>query len=85
MDKGFQSFSISWARLLKWVFDLERCPHCGGELKIIAATQEFRVIAKILAISACPPERRPDLPRSLSSYSKWPDSTPLSDSIRLRP
>jgi len=30
---------LSWARLLKRVFelDLEHCPNCGGELKIIAA------------------------------------------------
>ncbi|MEO8545152.1 MAG: transposase, partial [Burkholderiaceae bacterium] len=29
---------ISWARLLKRVFqiDLEHCPNCGGEIKIIA-------------------------------------------------
>jgi len=33
---------ISWARLLKRVFeiDLEHCPNCGGELKIIAAILE---------------------------------------------
>ena len=33
---------ISWARLLKGVFeiDLEHCPNCGGELKIIAAIPE---------------------------------------------
>ena len=31
---------LSWARLLKRVFalDLEHCPNCGGELKIIAAS-----------------------------------------------
>jgi hypothetical protein len=30
---------MSWARRLKRVFelDLEHCPNCGGELKIIAA------------------------------------------------
>ncbi|MDQ3440142.1 MAG: hypothetical protein M3478_07305 [Planctomycetota bacterium] len=35
---------ISWARLLKRVFeiDLERCPNCGGELKIIAAILKYR-------------------------------------------
>ena len=33
---------ISWARLLKRVFqiDLEHCPNCGGELKIIAVIVE---------------------------------------------
>jgi hypothetical protein len=37
---------MSWARLLKRVFelDLEHCPNCGGELKIIAAIQERPVI-----------------------------------------
>jgi len=41
---------LSWARLLKRVFelDLERCPNCGGELKIIAAILEAPVIEKIL-------------------------------------
>ena len=33
---------LSWAKLLKQVFeiDLEHCPNCGGELKIIAAIVE---------------------------------------------
>ena len=37
-------------RLLKRVFeiDLEHCPNCGGELKIIAAILEQPVIEKIL-------------------------------------
>ena len=41
---------LSWAKLLKRVFDLdlEHCPNCGGELKIIAAILEQRVIEKIL-------------------------------------
>ena len=28
---------MSWARLLKRVFDIEHCPNCGGSLKSIAA------------------------------------------------
>ena len=41
---------LSWAKLLKRVFDLDlqHCPNCGGELKIIAAILEQPVIEKIL-------------------------------------
>ena len=41
---------MSWARLLKRVFDIdmEHCPNCGGALKIIAAIEEPAVIRKIL-------------------------------------
>ena len=41
---------LSWARLLKRVFDLdlEHCPNCGNELKVIAAILEQPVIEKIL-------------------------------------
>jgi hypothetical protein len=44
------SVRISWARLLKRVFDIdiEHCPHCGGTLKIIAAILESGAITKIL-------------------------------------
>ena len=55
---------LSWAKLLKRVFDLdlEHCPNCGGELKIIAATLEARVIEKILThlgLQARAPPRAP--------------------------
>ena len=41
---------ISWARLLKRVFDqdLEHCPNCGSELKMIAAIEDPAVIGQIL-------------------------------------
>ena len=41
---------MDWPRLLKRVFDidLEHCPQCGGDLKIIAAIEEPAVIVKIL-------------------------------------
>jgi len=44
------SVRISWARLLKRVFDIdiERCPHCGGTLIIVAAILEKATITKIL-------------------------------------
>ena len=42
--------SRAWARLLKRVFDidLEYCPQCGVDFKIIAAIEDPVVIAKIL-------------------------------------
>ncbi|MBK6865746.1 MAG: transposase [Ideonella sp.] len=55
---------LSWARLLKRVFDLdlEHCPSCGGELKIIAPILEQPVIEKILmhlGLQARAPPRAP--------------------------
>ncbi len=58
------SARISWARLLKRVFDIdiERCPQCGGKLKSIAAIEEPAVIERILThlgLCAQPPPRTP--------------------------
>ena len=55
---------LSWAKLLKRVFeiDMEHCPNCGGELRIIAAILEQPVIEKILThlgLQARAPPRSP--------------------------
>ena len=61
---------MGWARLLKRVFDidLEHCPRCGGDLKIIAAIEEPAVIVRILTHLGLParaPPRSPARPLSL--------------------
>ena len=58
------SARMSWAQLLKRVFDIdiERCPHCGGTLKIIAAIVDPSVIAKILAHLGLPTRAPPRAP-----------------------
>ena len=61
---------LGWARLLKSVFDidLEHCPQCGGDLKIIAAIEEPAVIVRILTHLGLParaPPRSPARPMAL--------------------
>jgi hypothetical protein len=61
---------MGWARLLKRVFDidLEHCPQCGGEFKIIAAIEEPAVIVRILTHLGLParaPPRSPARPLRL--------------------
>ena len=61
---------MGWARLLKRVFDidLEHCPQCGGEFKIIAAIEEPAVIVRILTHLGLParaPPRSPARPLDL--------------------
>jgi hypothetical protein len=58
------SVRISWARLLKRVFDIdiEQCPHCGGTLKIIAAILESTAITKILDHLGLPARAPPRSP-----------------------
>jgi hypothetical protein len=55
---------ISWARLLKRVFDIdmEHCPQCSGSLKIIAAIEHPPVIAKLLTPLGLPARAPPRSP-----------------------
>jgi uncharacterized protein involved in tolerance to divalent cations len=56
---------ISWARLLKRVFDIDmqHCPNCGSaEFKIIAAILERPVIEKILTHLGLDPQPPPKAP-----------------------
>lgn len=64
------SARMGWARLLKRVFDidLEHCPQCGGEFKIIAAIEEPAVIVRILTHLGLParaPPRSAERPLAL--------------------
>ena len=61
---GSAQSRMIWARLLKRVFDIdiEHCPHCGGQLKLIAAIEEPAAIQRILThlgLAARPPPRAP--------------------------
>ncbi len=63
-DKKGKKHYISWSRLLRRVFDIEmeKCPNCGGQVKVVAAIEEPGAIKKILThlgLSPHPPPRAP--------------------------
>ena len=69
-EHAHASARMGWARLLKRVFefDLEHCPQCGGEFRIIAAIEEPAVIVRILThlgLHARAPPRSPARPLAL--------------------
>ena len=49
-EKPASPKKISWARLLKRVFniDVSVCPKCQGQIKIISAIKDPKIIKKIL-------------------------------------
>jgi hypothetical protein len=55
---------LGWAKLLKWVFnlDLTHCPHCGGDLRMIAAIKQRQAIEKILNHLGLDPQPPPQAP-----------------------
>jgi len=62
---------MRWAQLLKRVFDIdiERYPHCGGQLKLIAAIEDAAAIVRILThlgLAAQPPSRAGETGGSVS-------------------
>ena len=68
------SVRISWARLLKWVFDIDidQCPHCGGSLKIIATILESSAITKIIDHLGLPARASPRAPAKSTIFSSQP-------------
>jgi hypothetical protein len=63
-DKPPSEKRISWARLLKRVFDIDvtLCASCKGFVKIIAAIEDPKVIKKILTHLGLPPSAPPIRP-----------------------
>ncbi len=65
-----------WAQLLKRVFDIdiEKCPECGGKVKIIAAIEDPKVKEKILThlgLDSSPPPIWPARAPPLMEYSQY--------------
>ena len=88
---------MSWARLLKRVFDIdvEHCPNCGGALKIIACPESRRraaiedppVIVKILSHlglptrAALPSSSSRSIPNDLNKAKPLANASPRRGSL----
>jgi len=79
------SVRISWARLLKRVFeiDIEHCLQCGGNMKIIAAILERAAITKILNHLGLPARAPPRSPAKIQAFSIPADSNPSFSALFL--
>jgi hypothetical protein len=70
-EHAHASARMGWARLLRRVFDLdlEHCPQCGGNLRIIAAIGAPAVIVRMLTHLGLPERASPRTPaRPLSLF-----------------
>jgi hypothetical protein len=75
-DQKATKSRISWARLLKRVFDIDvsTCALCGGKAKIIAAIEDPKVIMKILGhlgLDAKPPNIWPARGPPASAFDEY--------------
>jgi hypothetical protein len=76
LEKKKKQQRMSWARLLKRVFniDVETCGACGGKMKIIAAVEDPQVIKKILdhlGLPSTPPLAKPARGPPLSEWDDY--------------
>ena len=63
---------ISWSRLLRRVFDLdlEKCPNCGCQVKVVSAIEEPGAIRKILTHLGLSPHPPPRASARYDSYEE---------------
>ena len=60
---------MGWATLLRRVFsvDLEQCPDCDGDLKLVAAILDGTAVVKILTHLGLPARAPPRAPARLDA------------------
>ena len=81
---------FKWTRLLRRVADLEHCPNCGGELRIIDSILETPIVERILTNLGLPARAQPRAPAraraaiGLAPAPSWVGGCPaLDDDGRL--
>ncbi|GAG92604.1 unnamed protein product, partial [marine sediment metagenome] len=49
-DESPRSLNRSWARLIQKIYEVDPliCPKCGGDMKVIAFIEDYRIVKKIL-------------------------------------
>ena len=69
MQPPRRSARMGWAKLLRRVFrvDLEHCPDCGGDLKLVAAILDGTAVVKILTHLGLPARAPPRAPARMDA------------------
>ena len=49
-DDDYKDANKSWARLIKKIYEVDPlvCPKCGGDMRIIAFIDDYKIVRKIL-------------------------------------
>ena len=49
-DDDYKGANKSWARLIKKIYEVDPliCPKCGGDMRIIAFIEDYKIVKKIL-------------------------------------
>jgi len=49
-DESPGGLNRSWARLIKKIYEVDPlvCPRCGGDMRVIAFIEDYRIVKKIL-------------------------------------
>ena len=78
-----KSCSRSWARLIKKIYEVDPliCPRCGGNMRIIAFIEDYRVVKKILNYLGIDEFKRDKFPPRVLSVSDTFDDYAQNDYI----
>lgn len=77
------SLNRSWARLIQKIYEVDPliCPRCGGDMRVIALLEDYKVVKKILDYLSIYESQRKRPPPKINTYPDEFDSYIQDDYI----